>query len=501
MFASCALHVHLPFAQNEHEYNPDSVWVVKEDRGQQGQGLHLTFDVPLDSFSSTTKCLAQQYIDPPALIEGRRFDLRVYVFVTSYEPLRVFMAKDGAVHLCSDPYTSPRRGADMGPLYRHVTNVAVNQKAPGYSTGNKDGKTGNIRSFANFAHHFPGGDDEIEEWWRQVKLSILKVLAAVKPFVDEAGKGVAAANAAKRGGQNAKRNIRCFELYGVDVIASADMKPYILEFNQFPSWVVSGSWFGGIKTRLLRDIIGLTSVMQRVRNPFSASTYNTAGNTEDASVQSSPSVSPEPSAGPDTLSFDDFSPSPGDASLAKAEDAVLSKEGALLERVWPLSSTAVRAKSSAGAGRKAATTTKKPKKGASDVCDVSYIRGGNAKGSWASENDVAAVHRALSVSREMFSGFAKTLGRTTTASLSHGDPVANLDYEAWAAADSQASPDKAATPAWQQAAHTPPTPLEPCAQSCPLPPSLPAETTMSPLSQTAPRVAQQESLANVYASE
>lgn len=39
--------------------------------------------------------IVQRYLTNPMLIDGLKFDLRIYVFITSVQPLRVFMYKDG----------------------------------------------------------------------------------------------------------------------------------------------------------------------------------------------------------------------------------------------------------------------------------------------------------------------------------------------------------------------------------------------------------------------
>lgn len=42
-----------------------------------------------------------RYLHKPYLIGGKKFDLRLYVYVTCYDPLRVYLFKDGLVRFAS----------------------------------------------------------------------------------------------------------------------------------------------------------------------------------------------------------------------------------------------------------------------------------------------------------------------------------------------------------------------------------------------------------------
>jgi tubulin polyglutamylase TTLL5 len=62
---------------------------VKPANAAQGRGIMLIDDVNDVNVDETS--VISRYVTNPLLINGHKFDLRVYVLVTSYEPLRVYI--------------------------------------------------------------------------------------------------------------------------------------------------------------------------------------------------------------------------------------------------------------------------------------------------------------------------------------------------------------------------------------------------------------------------
>ena len=66
------------------------------------------------------------YIDNPHLMNGYKYDLKVFVFVTSINPLKVYIYDEGLVCLCSKKYTN--NPDKLNQKCSHLTNNSVNWK-------------------------------------------------------------------------------------------------------------------------------------------------------------------------------------------------------------------------------------------------------------------------------------------------------------------------------------------------------------------------------------
>ncbi|XP_059085357.1 tubulin monoglutamylase TTLL4-like isoform X2 [Tigriopus californicus] len=102
--------------------DPQGLWIIKPPNSNNGNGVRLitTFD-PLPS----GKTCVQSYIRDPFLIRGCKFDIRVYVLLTSLDPLLIYLYDDGLVRIATERYTENPRSAKNNWI--HVTNAAVNQ--------------------------------------------------------------------------------------------------------------------------------------------------------------------------------------------------------------------------------------------------------------------------------------------------------------------------------------------------------------------------------------
>lgn len=76
-----------------------------------------------DKFPQEEQCVVSRYVPNPLLINGRKFDLRIYVLVTSVDPLRIYIYKEGLARFASEVYSDV-----LENNFSHLTNYSLNKK-------------------------------------------------------------------------------------------------------------------------------------------------------------------------------------------------------------------------------------------------------------------------------------------------------------------------------------------------------------------------------------
>ena len=164
------------------------------------------------------------------LIGGKKFDLRLYVLVTSYRPLKVYMYKEGFARFCNVKYSN--EVGDIDNPFVHLTNVAVQKHNDEYN--NKHGGKWNMKNLRLF----------LEATWGYE--AVTKLFTDIDNIIVHSVKAV----------QNVMVNDRhCFECYGYDIIIDANLKPWLVEVNASPSLSATTSEDRVMKQALLRDVM------------------------------------------------------------------------------------------------------------------------------------------------------------------------------------------------------------------------------------------------------
>lgn len=94
---------------------------MKPAAKSRGRGISLVNDLSQVIYGEPI--VVQRYVKNPLLINGYKFDLRIYVVVTSVNPLEVFLYKEGFGRFSTMPFSlNPH---DKNNKYIHLTNVSI----------------------------------------------------------------------------------------------------------------------------------------------------------------------------------------------------------------------------------------------------------------------------------------------------------------------------------------------------------------------------------------
>jgi hypothetical protein len=155
--------------------------------------------------------VAQQYVTNPLLIQGRKFHLRLWLLVTSHQPLRAYLHGQGLVLFSSEPYDTkrPLEGTGVRPSVSHVTNYARNEDSWVWDLPQLQQQL---------------GQQKWEALWEQMKVSSALTAAAV----------LGPLRAAHRWLQPSVSNYG-FQMLGLDYLIDESLHPWLLEVNSAPS--------------------------------------------------------------------------------------------------------------------------------------------------------------------------------------------------------------------------------------------------------------------------
>ena len=104
----------------------DQFWIVKPLNSQGGEGVQVVNGTK--NISRKKPAIVQKYISDPCLINGHKFDLRLYVLITNLDPLVVYLYKDGLVRFASKHYSN--RTDKLKDMLVHLTNWEINKVQP-----------------------------------------------------------------------------------------------------------------------------------------------------------------------------------------------------------------------------------------------------------------------------------------------------------------------------------------------------------------------------------
>lgn len=232
---------------------PGKLWIMKPIAKSQGKGIFLfkklkditdwrkedyyrIIDEKREDKESPEAYIVQRYVDDPYLIGGRKFDLRIYVLVTSYIPLKAWLYREGFARFTNTRYSLN----SIDDQYIHLTNVAIQKTAPDYDPEGLKWSLHQLRMYLTAKH----GVTVVQELFRLMDEIFVKSLQSVQRVMIN--------------------DKHCFELYGYDILIDSELKPWLCEINASPSLTASNQVDYDLKFAMLNDVLNVVDLEGRL---------------------------------------------------------------------------------------------------------------------------------------------------------------------------------------------------------------------------------------------
>ena len=233
--------------QNYDVNDKENLWLIKPCASSRGRGIRLLTDLE----SLPKKSIVTHYIYNPHLINGKKYDMRLYLLVTGYSPLKIYLFDNGLARFCSEKYDlDPEKMQDK---YIHLTNYSINKTSENFEKNDSvDQEFGDKWTLHTLKKYFEKNNLDFNKVWEKIKDIIIKIIISVTDIAIPLIK------------QFKLSSCNLFELYGVDILLDETLNPWLMEVNLNPSLNCDSQLDLKVKSHVLNDIFNIIGAI-----PFS----------------------------------------------------------------------------------------------------------------------------------------------------------------------------------------------------------------------------------------
>ncbi|XP_052697236.1 tubulin polyglutamylase ttll6-like isoform X32 [Crassostrea angulata] len=222
----------------------NKTYILKPETGCQGRGIWVTRNPK--EIKPHEHMICQQYMAKPFLIDGFKFDLRIYTLVTSCDPLRIFLFKDGLARFATNKYIEPTHN-NVDNVFMHLTNYAINKHSEDFI---RDDEAGSKRRISTINRYLRDKGYDVDKMWADIDDVIIKTLISAHSILKHNYRTCF---------PNHVKGSACFEILGFDVLLDRKLRPQVLEVNHSPSFNTDSELDREIKGALVWDSLNLVN--------------------------------------------------------------------------------------------------------------------------------------------------------------------------------------------------------------------------------------------------
>ena len=233
------------FLKDKMDKNPNQVWIIKPVASSQGRGIFLTKNI--NEIPNNFSMIASRYINNPFLINNKKFDLRIYAFVTSIKPLRIYRFNEGLTRFSTNNYNS-----DKNDRCAHLTNYAVNKNNKNYIQNKQPfdiDYNSSKWTLTSFKKYLEEHDINSELIFNKIDDIIIKTLISCENNLLNAISKYCAFQE------------NCFELYGFDILIDDNLNCWLMECNLSPNLHFDAPIDLKIKGEMIAEIFDIIRIV------------------------------------------------------------------------------------------------------------------------------------------------------------------------------------------------------------------------------------------------
>ena len=276
------------------------MYIVKPSAGAMGRGIYLAAGESGIDKTHSGAVVVQRYMHDPFLLDGFKFDLRIYALVTCVDPLAVYVYDEGIARFATTPYAAPNK-SNLSQVTMHLTNYSLNKHSATFVSTDKEDE-GTKRSISSLFAQMKAMGHDTEKLWRDIREVVARTVLPIQPHLahcyhssvnnaprsaierhgaerergangrasgatprgyadlhaDDASPGSSGRSSPSAAGASADdepKPSRCFELLGFDIIIDEKLRPWLIEVNHSPSFNMDSPLDARVKCGAIGDVL------------------------------------------------------------------------------------------------------------------------------------------------------------------------------------------------------------------------------------------------------
>ena len=231
-----------------YKINEKDLWLVKPKNGLTGRGIYFYGSRDENKLDN---CIISKYLSNPHLLNGKKYDLRIYVLITGVNPLRIYLYKEGLVRISARKYS-----LDMNKIndtFIHLTNTGINSKSEEYIfPKNSTSENANKWNLKTYQHYLERQNINYKEIREKIADIIIKTIICCQHLV------------VKKLNDYNVNDRSFFKIFGFDVLLDDELEPHLLEVNTRPDMHIYDKMDSIVKQNIFVDSLNLVGI-----TPFS----------------------------------------------------------------------------------------------------------------------------------------------------------------------------------------------------------------------------------------